>query len=84
MDAPGNSLFHGVVTNLRNNNNQYYADKPRGGWEEGCSKRLNPQWPNCEGAGALGGGGQVSAPHDSTWARQGRAPQYTSFFCMAH
>ncbi len=37
-----------------------------------------------EGGGALGGGGQVSAPHNSTWARQGRAPQYTNSFCMAH
>jgi hypothetical protein len=27
---------------------------------------------------------QVSAPHNSTWSRQGRAPEYTSFFCMAH
>ncbi len=29
-------------------------------------------------------GGQVSASHDSTWARLGRDPQYSSFFCMVH
>jgi hypothetical protein len=33
---------------------------------------------------ALGGGGQVSASYDSTWARLGRDPQFTSFFYMAH
>jgi hypothetical protein len=39
-----------------------------------------PAW----GGGWPGWRGKVSAPHNSKWARQGRAPQYTSFFCMAH
>ncbi len=82
-----------------NNMNIYYpvAADPRWGclgspWM--CTIHVHPSWRlqiDWVYSGLTGGGwvpwvegGQVSASHDSTGARLGRDPQYTSFFCMAH